>query len=292
MNFSDPSKQWNNPLLQNFNTYMNNNPTPFQNNQLLNQNIHAMGAINDQLKQTPKTNQSRYRSGKNIFDEMFKPEETKGDNRDITKHYKEREKNYAQKIEPENIPYKIIIKDKPAPKKVKTGNDLMVHKSTLLDSDIKKFELDLAQKKQEKKKINQELAINFSDDKRDVHQENFDIDGTYIKNASYTSNTFNENKEDYVEFYRKCQREAEEGKEMCDQIINKLLDTGLIKTEELPTEIINVSPIETNFNVKSDEILELSSNKSQTLNIEKPVKSIKVIPRKETIDDLLSKRRI
>lgn len=275
--------QWKNPLLDNFNTYMANNSTPFQHNQLLNQNVHAMGNLNEHLKQhksyntepvtreTPKRTVNT-RTSKNLIDEIFKPEKIKCDNRDVIKNYKEREQVQSKDINPENIPYKIIIKDKVVTKPVRKSKDLVVHESTDADRDINKFQKDLSVKKQEKKKINQELSIQFNENNRDTHQEKFDMDGTFIKNLSYSSNTFGENKDDYVDFYRKCQREAEEGKEMCDQIINKLVDTGLIKANELPSE----------FNDSDDapaDISTIQSNRSvnnQTTTMNKPVKAIRI----------------
>ena len=242
-----------------------------------------MGNLNEHLKQhksyntepvtkgTPKRTVNT-RTSKNLIDEIFKPEKIKCDNRDVIKNYKEREQVQFKDIDPENIPYKIIIKDKVVTKPVRKSKDLVVHESTDADRDINKFQKDLSVKKQEKKKINQELSIQFNENNRDTHQEKFDMDGTFIKNLSYSSNTFGENKDDYVDFYRKCQREAEEGKEMCDQIINKLVDTGLIKANELPSE----------FNDSDDAPADISTIQSkrpvnnQTTTMNKPVKAIRI----------------
>ena len=293
--------QWDNPLLQNFNTYMANNSTPFQHNQLLNQNVHAMGNLNEHLKQRktyntepvvtdksyhtdsklPPKRSVNTRTSKNLIDEIFKPEKIKCDNRDIIKNYKEREQIQSKTINPENIPYKIIIKDKVVTKPVRKSKDLVVHESTDADRDINKFQKDLSQKKQEKKKINQELSIQFNENNRDTHQEKFDMDGTFIKNLSYSSNTFGENKDDYVDFYRKCQKEAEEGKEMCDQIINRLVDTGLIKADELPSEFNDSddTPISNQIPVNQSNKPVNQSNKpvnNQITTNNKPVKAIKI----------------
>ena len=278
--------QWKNPLLDNFNTYMANNSTPFQHNQLLNQNVHAMGNLNEHLKQRKSYNTDvrvdppkrtvNTRTSKNLIDEIFKPEKIKCDNRDVIKNYKEREQVQSKTIDPENIPYKIIIKVKIVTKPVRKSKDLVVHESTDADRDINKFQKDLSVKKQEKKKINQELSIQFNENNRDTHQENFDMNGTFIKNLSYSSNTFGENKDDYVDFYRKCQKEAEEGKEMCDQIINRLVDTGLIKANELPSEFNDSDDAPADISVNNQTTTINKSVNNQTTIINKPVKAIKI----------------
>jgi len=51
---------------------------------------------------------------------------------------------------------------------------------------------------------------------------------------AYKSTGFDENKEDYIDFYRKHQKEAEEGLMLCDNIIRTMTDSGLINPNELP----------------------------------------------------------
>nr|AEX62953.1 hypothetical protein mv_R749 [Moumouvirus Monve] len=137
------------------------------------------------------------------------------------------------------MPYKTIIKDKIINKKVEEVKleDLLVHKSVKgVDDDKDKFEKELKIKENEKEKINDELQIEFNIDNYDKHKKTFEYNATFIRNLAYEQNVFDENKQDCIEFYQKKQKEAEEGKQICDEILRNIIDEGIISKDELPTD--------------------------------------------------------
>lgn len=254
-----------NPLINRFNGYATQNPNAvhFQSNQLINENVHVTNHLNDFIKQhnhvkeniptfqrqinsTPRNEKpmrmesTKKKGGKrnNIIEEMLAPQKIEKMNKDIAGNFKDRvTKQEEEKFEITNNPYKIIIKDKIINKKwddIKE-KDLIVHKATDADKNIEKFNKDVNVKKEEKKKINKELKIEFHIDKYSNHKDQFEFNKSYIRNLAHNTKGFDENKDDYIEFYRKHQKEAEEGRELCDKILHDMVDSGLIKPEELPT---------------------------------------------------------
>ena len=298
-----------NPLINKFNGYMTQNPntTPFQNNQLINQNVHVMNNLNELMKQhtyvqqnmnqyqqhampngspmmqpnngpmmqsnngqmmqsnmqpnngqmmhpnngqmmqpnmqLPNNTSSRSsrtkRNNKNIIEEMLKPQRIMKENKDVPINYKTSKDKRNEKIEITNAPYKNIIKDRIVNKNVKdiTIADILVHKVTDADRNAENFDKEIKVKKMEKKQINNELKIEFHIDNYSGHKTKFEYKESFIKNLAYDNKDFNENREDYIEFYRKHQKDAEEGQDMCDKILHDMIDTGLIKPEELPCDI-------------------------------------------------------
>ncbi|XWV26528.1 hypothetical protein QJ857_gp0539 [Tupanvirus soda lake] len=353
----------NNPLLNQFNGYMSQNPNviPFQNNQLINNNVHVMNNLNNyvqehrmvqqnmpiyqqqflgqpqpnathmqqmnqipqmnqmnQMNQIPQMNQMNQMSTQNmkknnqtnskkknvnIIEEMLKPinitkikKEGQG-NKDVESNYKVRkdvQKNAKKgkiNIKMTNAPYKNIIKDKIINKKVEdvTENDILVHKSIHgIDDDRDKFNTELKQKEDEKEKINDELKIEFNIENYDKHKKKFEFKETFIKNLAFEQNTFDESKQDYIEFYKQKQKEAEEGVKLCDQVLSNLVDEGIISKEELPTEspeaqnngeldlkkiIGNIQTDETCSN-SPNEPKDKSKDKSQVIKKMQPSKKI------------------
>lgn len=257
-----------NPILNNFNTYMARNPTtiPFQNNQLINNNVHVMNNLNDYIQQTRNPLPPQLAMGPapliptgvgptgvgptgakkltncNIIEEMLTPRKIVKDNKDVRPNYRVREdiqlkaKKGDINIEMTNAPYKTIIKDKIITKKVQDVklHDLLVHKAVrAIDADVKKFDIDLLAKQGEKTKINEELKMEFHWDNYDKHKKKFEYKETFIKNLAFEQKTFDESKDDYIEFYRQKQREAEEGQKLCDEILHKIIDEGIISNDEL-----------------------------------------------------------
>jgi hypothetical protein len=185
---------------------------------------------------------------KNIIEEMLKPQKITRDNKDVETNYRIRKKIQKQSkkgnidIKITNVPYKNIIKDKVITKRVEevTSEDLIVHKSSKeIDANPEKFNMDLTNKKNEMEKINEELKIEFNINNYDVHKKKFEYKESFIKNLAFEQNTFDENKRDYIEFYRKKQKEAEEGKKLCDEILYNIVDEGIVNKDELPTDTSN-----------------------------------------------------
>ena len=291
-----------NPLVNRFNGYMQQNPAfvPFQNNQLMNQNVHVMNNLNNNLRdhrnQNNQNNQMRQpqieqmqsyqnqnqnnaqsrqripnrnnnrsnnastRRGMNIIEEMLKPQKIiKGENKDVAKNYKSREQameNYRKKkenIQITNTPYKSIIKDKIIDKKVEDVKlrDLVVHKTGESDRNKKKFVGEFQRKRKEGIEINDELKLDFSVRNYNSHKKKFEYKESYIRNLAYEENTFDETKQDYIQFYEKHQKEAEKGKKICDDILYDMGKSGIISSEELPIAPQDAKKSE----VDDDEIL-------------------------------------
>ena len=267
-----------NPLLAQFNGYMNQNPNiiPFQNNQLLSNNPHVLNNLNvlvqehkivqqnmpqyqQQIAQQAATQSnvpvnSSINSQKmikrtgtknaNIIKEMLKPQAIlKNDNKDVNIDYNNRNiiRKKAKKgeidIEITNAPYKNIIKDKIINKKWMdvTKEDLVVHHTDkAIDANPALFDKEVEMRETETETINTELNIEFHIDNYDRHKKKFDYKESFIKNMAFEQNTYDESKQDYVDFYRKKQKEAEEGQKICDQILHNIIDEGVIGTDELP----------------------------------------------------------
>lgn len=259
-----------NPIVQSFNGYMTNNPctTPFMSNQLINENVHVTNNLNtfiqqqkqiqqqinsqqnqnqnqkdqiykpsvqDRLDKSDKLNRSQNKNI-NIIEELMKPQIISKNNKDIKPNFTSRQTERKQKIDITNAPYKNIIRDKVVTKPVDkvTAEDIVVHTVTEADSNRKIFKSETTTKDTELKKINEEIGVEFHIDNYDKHKKKYDYKETFIRNLAYEAGTHSDNKNDYVEFYRKRQKEAEERSELCDKVLHELVDTGLIKPEELP----------------------------------------------------------
>ena len=247
---------------------------PFRGNELINNNVHVSNNLNSLIQQQKmqQNNMQQYQAqiynagntqtqddsndrrknkktnisnkAKNIIEDMLKPQKIVKDNKDVKNNFKDREneqeliKKGKKKFDITNAPYKVIIKDKIVTKKVEDvkKEDILVHKSIReIDADRKRFDTELSTKHIEKEKINDELKIEFNVDNYDTHKKSFEFKQTFIRNMAYEEKTFDQNKEDYIEFYRRKQKEEEDGKKLCDEILLNLVDEGIISKDELPT---------------------------------------------------------
>lgn len=232
-----------------------------------------------------------------IIGNMLQPEKiikNGNNNKDVEDNYKLRKnvQRQAKKgkigIEITNAPYKNIIKDKIPNKKVDEieEKDLIVHtviRGTGGDDDLSIFNAELEIKKEEDNKINDELKIEFDIENYDKHKKKFDYKETFIKNLAFEQNTFDESKEDYIEFYKQKQKEAEDGLKLCDKVLENFIDEGFISKNELPLEKIQIEN-EGEFDLKSimanvltDKIYDFSNDKKETTmkkSIEKTAEKI------------------
>lgn len=238
-----------NPIVNQFNNYMTQNRSyvPFQGNQLINQNVHVMNNLN-QLVQQHRNPTSSVGSKKstinksketNVIEEIMKPQQIIKNNKDVSSNLKAIEQQRKEKIRRTNAPYKIIIKDKIITNEIpidKFEKEVVVHKVTEKDRDINNFSQELKNKENEIEKIDDEIKVEFHIDNYSNHKKKFEYKETFIKNLAFEQKTFDENKQDYLEFYKQKQKELAEGQKTCDQILHHILDEGIIKKEELPTE--------------------------------------------------------
>lgn len=301
-------------MVSQFNGYLIQNPNvvPFQNNKLINNNVHVLNNLNDLVQQhksvqqnMPKYQQaiqnnefenksthfsantqslnslsgSKKKSGKtlNIIEEMLQPQKIKKDNKDVESNFKNR-LNIQEKakekigIQMTNAPYKCILKNNIINKPVDDIEltDLLVHKSIKsIDADVKKFKTEFKKKKKEKHEVNEELLIEFHIDNYDKHKKKFEYKESFIRNLAFEQNTFDESKEDYIEFYRQKQKEAEEDKKLCDQILHNFIDEGIISKDELPTNSNTTMEDEPDLNsivshIEIDDEKQLNKNPKQT----------------------------
>ncbi len=91
-------------------------------------------------------------------------------------------------------------------------------------------------------------------------KKNFEYNESFIKNLDYKEKTFDDNKQDFIEFYKKKQKEATEGQKLCDQILHNIIDDGVISKDELPMEISS----------KTNDIIidQKSGINSETINVD------------------------
>lgn len=88
-------------------------------------------------------------------------------------------------------------------------------------------------------KINDEIKIDFHVDHYDSHKKKFEYKTTFIRNLRFDQNTFDDNKQDFVDFYQKKQKEAEDGQKICDHILHTIIDENIIDKSELPGDVAN-----------------------------------------------------
>lgn len=151
----------NNKMLNQFNGYQHQNPnaTPFQRNQLINNNVHVLNNLNNfvqdyrkvkkqvtststsqlesekpyaQLYSSNKSLNNNKPSGINIIEEMLKPQKfDKKDinmNKDVASNFEARDKNQKnpnKQFQMLNLPYKNIMKDNIVKKSV---DEIVVNK--------------------------------------------------------------------------------------------------------------------------------------------------------------------
>lgn len=234
----------NNVLIDKFTAFNEKqNYVPFQNNKLLSNNAHVMNNLNS-LKQgkIPQNKNVTQKKKLNIIEEILQPEKIERNNKDLESNLYIYENQRKENIKRTFEPYKIIIKDKLITKELdpyKFNDEIIVHKSTKEDADIKKFNEELNNKKNEDEKINKEIKLEFSLDNYSTHKKKFEYKDSFIKNLSYEQQSFDDNKSDYIEFYKNRQKELENGKKLCDQILYTIMKEDIIKKEELPDDKMN-----------------------------------------------------
>ena len=261
-----------NPLITQFQSYTNNNPTfvPFQNNQLINNNVHVLNNLNSYVQNyknaqsiqpiqpvqhntiknnsNSSSNKKNISTGKNIIESMLQPIIVlKNNNKDVGSNYDKLKKIHDDMVstkgdtgyEITNMPYKCIIRDKIITKKVGDvkAEDLLVHRVIHgIDNDTKKFTIDEIKKKNELTRINCEIEIEFAKENLDKNKAKFEKTQTFIRNLAYKENIFDDNRKDCIEFYKEQQRKAEEGIMISDSVLTDLIDSGIIDKNELPID--------------------------------------------------------
>lgn len=224
-----------NRLVDRFQQYRSGVQVPFQNNQLINHDIRIINTLSEQMVPNKR--------GENVIEQMLKPVTIGRANDDVMLSYKIREEIQQKAstgdigIVITNAPYKAIIKE-PINKAVGdiTKEDLIVHKVVNgVDNNAQRFMQETSTKERERDSINKSLAIEFSIDNYNKHKKVFEYNESFIKNMAYEENLFDDSKKDCIAFYQKKQKELEDGRQVCDQVLRNLLDSGLISKDEIPS---------------------------------------------------------
>lgn len=245
-------KNTSNPLINKFNAFSQNtrNNIPFQNNKLITENVHIGNDLNNIIRSDAilheNDNVPTAPKRTNIIEDILKPIKlTKFTTQDLDIIYKNRQlmnssQNNEYKIT--NVPYKNIIKDKILTKRVEDirPEDLIVHQVIEgVDNNIEIFKRDMSILENELQKINDDISLEYCDGNREKHKKKFGYNETFIRNLAYEQKSFDDNKQDYLEFYKKKQKEIENGLVLCDQVIKNLIDEGCICSDELPFNSID-----------------------------------------------------
>lgn len=218
-----------NPLLSRFHQYRSTANVPFENNRLIQ---------NDPRLMQPVTSSFANKS-ENVIEQILKPVEITNvrNNTDVKFNYDARKKlrDQNEKIEYTDTMYKAIIKQ-PLNKPLTEieADDLIVHRVSDVDKDIRIFTRDLENKKRSIQSENDALRIEYCEENYSKHKKAFEYNESFITNMAYEENLFDDNKKDCIEFYQKKQREQEEGKRACDQVLRDLMNRGLISEDEIP----------------------------------------------------------
>lgn len=264
------NKKYTNPLLDKYNNYINQgNNVPFENNSLINNNPHVRNTLNSNINDHKNVsvnnlslseiknlndNNTNKSSNKSIIEELLSPQKVdKKNKQDIMSDFKMREmkqnnyilkknnnekfnKKYEEEFLMTNQPYKNIIKDRKIEKSVDqiTEADILIHKTNkAIDADVIKFDIELKKKEQEKKEILDKLKLEYTLENKEVHERNFEYSQSFIKNIPYNAKDHDDNKEEYLKYCLKKQKEAEEGLLLCDKIL-KNLGNDFINKNEIP----------------------------------------------------------
>lgn len=264
----------NNRMVSQFQGYMAQNPTtiPFQQNQLINNNVHILSNLNTMLSQhkniqqnnTSRNNSKSRPSTKkgstkvvNIIEEMLKPQKIQKHNPDVVPNSKTRNEENKKQIEITNAPYKNIIFDKRVTKAVKDVklDDLVVHKAVNgIDDNRVIFGKNLDKKKEGLQKINEELDIEFCIENYDRNKKKFAFRETWIRNLNFEQNSFDESKQDYIGFYKDQQKKNEKDAQLCDQVIRQLINDDIIDKSELLSDVTTTSTTTTTTTTSTDLI--------------------------------------
>lgn len=219
-----------NAIIDKYNNYAKNKDSSIIRNNLLLARQKTQKLNNDKL------------STNNIIENMLKSEKIEKNNLDIISSYKNREKTNNEKFKPTNIPYKIIIKDHIVSKNVDEiqKEDMIVYKpNKITDANIDSFKEQMNAKELDLDKLNKEIKNEYSIDNMHTNKIKFEYKETFIKSLGFKENIYNQNKQDYIDFYKKRQKETEVNSKMCDQILHAIVDDGLISKDEIPDFVLN-----------------------------------------------------
>lgn len=131
-----------------------------------------------------------------------------------------------------NLPYKGIIKDTEFDykKKIKDNNDLIVHKVTEQDKNVKVFEEKKNNFENKIKNHNKELNDIYSNTKENEHKKKFQYEHKHKYRAKISGSTTNNDdlRIDRVEYYKQEQSKMLSNKQKVDNILSSLIEDNII----------------------------------------------------------------
>lgn len=250
--------QWNNMQRQNIG-YQNN--ALLRNNMMMKTRMEQLNYIKQmqQLRQIQLREQMK-NSMKEHTKNLLTPIKIKENNKDVAKKFNERKKHLKrekyrkqiidqhtnQEIKIDNTPYKQIMVDKKYGgtdyKKKHTkksfNKDVVVHKVTKKDKDIKKFKEDLEQKEKKILKQDNTLKKIYSSEQEEEHKKKFEYRKTYVyRTSDNNSSTHNELKDDKIDYYEKRQKEWEKNNIKVNNIINDLKNNGILTKDQIDSTV-------------------------------------------------------
>lgn len=250
----------NNNLISEFQNFQKNN-IPFQNNALLNNNPHFVNMMNNQQVQMMSiyNHMAKYKQAQemkkmqkvndvsNVFDQALIYESVirpikvvKENSTEFQNKYKELECNWKTEKEKAwsqrtNQPYKNILKDENYNKFIGKQNinkdELIVHKVT--DAD----KIGLLEEFQDLlgilEKHNSDLKIIYSANKELEHKQKFEYVHRDKYKIKYDPKDYEELKKDQLDYYKKEQYKLEKDKKTVDDIIESLLNKGILNEADI-----------------------------------------------------------
>ena len=257
-----------NPMI---NPMMNQNPmiNPMMNqnqmiNPMMNQNQMMNPMMNQMMNQNPMNgngNRNRNRNknsdmnstmnqfermklkakGGNLIEQLLKPIKLEKNNVEVEKSYNkasvERNEKRPEYVRYDitNNPYKNILKNVDYKKHIADPKDLVVHKTTEKDRDKAMIEKELKEKEEQLRDHDGIIKQEYSSDRKEFHEKNFIYKASYVERIKHDTNTHS----DLIDFYKNHQKKQEEGINKIDNILISLKDQGLLKTEDIPNELVD-----------------------------------------------------
>jgi len=189
------------------------------------------------IKKLQRLNNVDQKYNQNVLkDAIIKPEKIEKPKKDnIEKIYNNTLNDYSKNIEKfwekrVNLPYKGIIKDFDYNKKIQNEKDLVVHKVSKNDKDKVLFHNSVKKYVSVVTEQDNELHEKFSKTKLKEHKKEFEKEHRY-KYISKNNNDVVNNDElrtDRIEFYKKQQEKNQENKKQLDDLLNELVNIGVI----------------------------------------------------------------
>lgn len=252
--------QYNQRNLKNQNNIHQNNIL-LQNNQFTQQNTNQQMQYIRQMQQLRKIQLMEQMQNKikmytkNLLDPIKIKENNKHVTDDFINQEKIRKKEMTKnkiydktgnELQIDNTPYKQIMTNKKyggedykkKHNKKTFTNDIVVHKVSEQDKDVKVFKEQLAEKESKIKNHNNKLKKIYADEKKEEHYKKFEYRKTYVYSKMKFSNNqentdHNNMKKDRLEEYEKQQKEWEKDNAKVSNVVKSLKNTGILTDEQM-----------------------------------------------------------